>query len=336
MQKIAYLFGAGASYNALPIVKEIRERLLKVIGILKQAQFILPHEKFASLAVKNAKTQREYQIEMIEALHWLYTESENSASIDTYAKKLLIRKRFNELRKLKIALSIFFTIEQMLNKPDNRYDYFYAALINDVFDLPENLRILSWNYDFQFEIAFSEYSNEELLPSNQRKLNVKSKSFRNRESEGFSINKLNGTASLLKDSGFEESSFYHNFNVPLDKPVISQIVYKYAQAYYDNKYMISLSFAWEPEKGDRKALDMALKDTIDTEILIVVGYSFPFFNREIDRRIINNMGNLRKVYFQAPDADNLVQRFEAIRDDIDKKYLVPIKDVEQFLIPNEL
>jgi len=70
--------------------------------------------------------------------------------------------------------------------------------------------------------------------------------------------------------------------------------------------------------------------------LIVIGYSFPFFNREIDRKIIGNMEELEKVYFQAPDAETIKERFQAIRDDIDEKLLVTKKDIGQFLIPNEL
>jgi hypothetical protein len=42
-----------------------------------------------------------------------------------------------------------------------------------------------------------------------------------------------------------------------------------------------------------------MEATDKTEVLVSVGYSFPFFNRDIDRRIIHNMGKLKKVYLQA-------------------------------------
>jgi len=70
--------------------------------------------------------------------------------------------------------------------------------------------------------------------------------------------------------------------------------------------------------------------------LIVIGYSFPYFNREIDREIIANMNNLKKVYFQSLDAENLKERFLSIRDDLKDNQLLVRKDCGQFLLPNEL
>jgi hypothetical protein len=48
------------------------------------------------------------------------------------------------------------------------------------------------------------------------------------------------------------------------------------------------------------------------------------------------MTSLEKVYFQAPDSNNLKERFLSIREDIDDKKLVLRYDTEQFLLPNEL
>jgi len=70
--------------------------------------------------------------------------------------------------------------------------------------------------------------------------------------------------------------------------------------------------------------------------LIVICYSFPFFNRNVDSQIIKTMKELKKVYFQAPDSDLIKERFQAIRDDIPENKLVPRIDIEQFLLPNEL
>jgi hypothetical protein len=57
---------------------------------------------------------------------------------------------------------------------------------------------------------------------------------------------------------------------------------------------------------------------------------------ENDREIIRNMTNLRKIYFQAPDAHNLQERFFSIREDIKVDKLINRFDIDQFLIPNEL
>jgi hypothetical protein len=83
-------------------------------------------------------------------------------------------------------------------------------------------------------------------------------------------------------------------------------------------------------------MERVIHATKNTEILVIIGYSFPFFNREVDRQILNSMLKLEKVYIQAPDATDLAERFEAVRDQIDPPKVIPYKEVGQFLLPNEL
>ncbi len=98
-----------------------------------------------------------------------------------------------------------------------------------------------------------------------------------------------------------------------------------------------LSFAWEDyEFNAPKITDKAIVATKDTEILVIIGYSFPFFNREIDRKIIGEMKSLRKVYFQDKSPDNIKLRFQAIRENVEGIEFVLYHDVEQFLLPFEL
>ena len=61
-----------------------------------------------------------------------------------------------------------------------------------------------------------------------------------------------------------------------------------------------LSFGWECNDSEWSIIPNVKEDSADTDILIVVGYSFLYFNRETDREIILSMKQLRKVYFQAP------------------------------------
>jgi len=73
-----------------------------------------------------------------------------------------------------------------------------------------------------------------------------------------------------------------------------------------------------------------------TKTLVVIGYSFPYFNRKIDRYIIECMPFLEKIYFQAPDASNLKERFSAINNTFDSNDLLLRIDLDQFAFPNEL
>ncbi len=337
--KITYLFGAGASKNALPIVNEIPKRLKFVIDLLKSDEFKLSDsEKFADLNLNQSK--REIQNVLIEDLEWLLEKSSNHASIDTFAKKLYIKRERDNLNRLKLSFSVYFVIEQFINRADMRYDSFFASLLkDDISKFPNNVRVLSWNYDMQFEKAFSEYTNQREYSTNQAFLNVITKyGYDTPDDSKFSILKLNGSTNLMQHAGWDQYQYFSEFCDELSIDVLSKAIRNYASLRFGAaKGFSGLSFAWERFGEPEKDIILHAKnETANTVILIVVGYSFPYFNREIDRDIIQNMKYLKKVYFQAPDADNLKERFLSIREDLPDEQLVSRFDVGQFLLPNEL
>src|SRR5262249_29056745 len=66
-----------------------------------------------------------------------------------------------------------------------------------------------------------------------------------------------------------------------------------------NNYQIH--FAWEKIGYHETLLKHVRSMIAGTTILVVVGYSFPFFNREIDKLIFEQLkdgGLFRKIYFQ--------------------------------------
>lgn len=333
------MFGAGASKNALPIVKEIPERIKNLIEVLNSTVLFL--DENAKFDVGNSsKSKREYQLQLIDDLNWLLTESGRHSSVDTFAKKLTIRRRFNELEKLKRVLSIFFIFEQAQKPPDDRYDTFYASIINSSGRLPENIRIISWNYDYQFELAYSEYSGLTNIGKNQERLNVKQKTgVLIGHNQGFGIYKLNGTTEVFASQQYRQFAYVDEISVKIDMEFVETIIRNFAAIINSKNLKSTISFAWEPEEfpGVGKSfIDSVIDDLKDSIALVVIGYSFPFFNREIDRKILGSMTQLRKVYFQSPEADSLKQRFKAIRFDVRSDDLVGMTDVKQFLLPDEL
>jgi len=334
MNNITYLFGAGASKNALPIVDEIPERLSILIQILESKELKLESNEKIGVNLVEEKSISYYFQEMISSFNWLLEKSKNHASVDTFAKKLFLKRDFEQLKRLKIALSVFFTLEQVRMKPDFRYDAFFASLLSSLFNFPENIRILTWNYDLQFEIAFSDFSDDDAISNVQNTLNVSTKNYHNDFYEKFGIIKLNGTTGLMSDRGLNTRLISNYFNVPFDRNFVIEVTKKYAEAIEFVNFIPSLSFSWE--KDQNNFIENTVQHLSKTQVLVVIGYSFPFFNRDIDRKIIGGMENLKKVYFQAPDAQNLKERFLALKDDLDDVELVLKKDVKQFLLPNEL
>lgn len=343
MKEITYLFGAGASVGAVPLVNEMNEALEDfrdvVNNISPNSSFF--ERKFGSAIIID-KTKSDY----IKELNWLITESKKHVSIDTLAKKLFLRNESDKLRILKILLSGFLQYIQFTRPHNNRYDSFYATILNNSLDdFPRHVKILSWNYDSQFEIAFNEYSQLNTLTENQEYLNIIQKYSNGKliDTESFSIVKINGSSGLhsyskgLKyDLGSQPFLYTNDFVkfIGNERKIISALLAAFHLLKSDEGHESQLSFAWEKDPNDNNIIDTARLLTINTNILVVIGYSFPYFNREIDRQIINNMQNLEKVYFQDKLPDNIKTRFMAIRNDIE---LIEIRtDLEQFLIPDEM
>jgi hypothetical protein len=201
--------------------------------------------------------------------------------------------------------------------------------------LPSNIRILTWNYDYQFELTFSNYINQYDLKSLEDYLSVDSKFFEKPYSQGFRIFKLNGTIGLFRD-GFNNYRFINKINRQFDLGMIHEVIQNYATIKSLHDLKISLSFSWEPESNQTKLIDRVIQDISNTEVLIVIGYSVHFFNREIDRAILNNMKNLKRIYIQSPEADGVKERLLASMVQTSGIEIINKYNTEQFYLPNEL
>ena len=336
MTHVTYLFGAGASKNALPLVFEFPERIENCIQILKEEINQLDDTPFTELNI--SKSKRTLQTEFIDALYWMQSECKNHASVDTFAKKLYLRKDTAELMQLKATLSCYITMEQILNKYDKRYDSFFASILNtSCFDLPSNIKILSWNYDSQIEIAYNAYSDRNHISLNHETLNICTKFTKSKANpDKFGIFKINGTTGYGGSFGVVPNN--DSMICELNKAGIEIIINCYGNLKYKKYNSQLLSFAWEDQelKSEENIVGQSIIAVKNTEVLVVIGYSFPFFNREVDRKIIGSMNQLKKVYFQSPEAAALKERFLGIRQDF-KSYEVQERyDTGQFLLPVEL
>lgn len=174
---------------------------------------------------------------MLVDLEWLRHESENHASVDTFAKKLYLKGQMDLLNKLKVSLSIYFICEQLMNKVDPRYDYFFAALLkNNVREFPEQIRILSWNYDYRFELSYSEYSGLNSLEENQEALSVYNKYEKKRFSvDRFSIAKLNGTTQLTSSGGHKTHNYFLSFKDGFSSQNFARLLRSYGVYLYSSE-----------------------------------------------------------------------------------------------------
>ena len=340
---ITYLLGAGASAECLPIVSRMGE---KIGETLRNAI----HE-FNQHAEKSSDNQITFK-EIEEDLKWLQKICASHSSVDTYAKKLYIADKVDEYNRLKRTLSVYFMLAQAFPleyknglQIDRRYDNFWASILNRDQPLPNNMRIISWNYDTQLELSYSNFV-EDSIENIYSRLGMLSfyDNVKGFPTDKFAVFKLNGSAKLQSVTGYKSQYFSRNLLLKANRAAFfADLITCYTVL--KNAPMLDrevaakcqLSFAWEHADTITNDYYSVLKESLkDTRVLVVIGYSFPFFNRAIDKKLINDfMPNLDKVYFQAPDAENLRERFLSINGDREGRLMLR-SDITQFTFPNEL
>ena len=96
-------------------------------------------------------------------------------------------------------------------------------------------------------------------------------------------------------------------------------------------------YSWERNEITDLVLRNAVEIAKQTEILVIIGYSFPFFNRTYDKLIFNEMTSLRKVYYQDPNP-----KIDILKNSILPFYKNDIQvindepSLSQFFLPHEI
>lgn len=342
-RRITYYLGAGASANAVPVVAKLSEALStwKTIHIPSYvSQFgNLPFESQYGNTVADAleALKKEFQ--------WLCDESARFFTIDSLAKKYSLTRKHSELRRLKAVLSVFLMLEQIRQPVDPRYDAFWAAVVDDSlndFKEKSGINIISWNYDYQIEKSLSRFfdlRSYALLKENLQLLDTThdfSTEPPDMDKSKFSLIKVNGSAEMFKTTNEVRNIeyFWHHDEISADRlKNIIQIFNAYNSSV--GEALPLLTFAWEKSLISKYVRKQAQLVTENTEILIVIGYSFPFFNRQIDREILTSMKSLKHAYIQATPAANGVvkERFLSFLPKFSEITL--IDDISQFYIPYE-
>jgi hypothetical protein len=313
-----YLLGAGASSQVLPLSSTFAESLATFANDLKKAG---PKKPRASGVPPVWGDPRDA---FVEAVNWLASESSQHFSVDTFAKKLFFRGDVQNLRKLKAVLSAYLVVEQSRNHVDKRYDAFLASILK--FDssrrisLPKHLRIFTWNYDTQLEKAYYGFCDNHDMA-------IQDIAF------GKHIYRINGRCGT-NPPGHIGTSFKAILNTT-KKPAWKAGINLY------NEYMTNpsspepeINFAWEdPTYNKLKNVGINLLSEITD--LVVIGYSFPYFNREIDDFIFKQFDNLFRVYLQFPDGEHaaIEERIKKLLPE--QAHTIPVQGTDLYFIPDD-
>lgn len=242
----------------------------------------------------------------------LIIELSNAASFDTLAKKYYLTSKIPKVNKMKCLLAIMFIHNYYIDKKrtDPRYELFIASLLEkegSIVSFPQNVNIISWNYDFQFEMALSQFTDNGLINEINKLINSFSSKKHNSELPNFI--KLNGSAISFTDNNNNvlqrDLEIIKDFSkLDLNNQVHTYLIREFLKIYRrlsseDENYNETISLAWE--NNYQFIVDVrnkALEISRNTNYLMVVGYSFPTFKRTLNHAFLSNLDNLNKLFIQ--------------------------------------
>jgi hypothetical protein len=337
--KVTYYLGAGASFNAIPIVGELDKAFKRIENLIDTHQ--------------SALMQRGLNNSFYKLRNFLQIAEKNAkafGTIDTYAKHLWLSNP-KELKILKKSLSLFFTIWQECEKAffnfkairENDFeeiDHRYLGLLANYLEKSDNdivlnkdIKFISWNYDNQLEKALSLFTGKNNIEYTLEKFGIYPYNFK--EHLKSNIIHLNGISGLFAKDSLQDKSISEEPKA--NKRTIVDVLEKVfteldSDELSNSKYF---TFAWEDDEVSLEAIKQAADILNETEVLIIIGYSFPTFNDQIDKKlmsIVRNSEKLTRVYYQDPKGSTelLYTRFG-----ISEQKIKIVNEVDQFTLPLE-
>lgn len=372
-KNITYLLGAGASAKALPTIRSMSLRMKYFFELSKLVLERMPRQELydkyriktyekllneieelgtpdivaKTLVFKGKSSEQElYLLKQLLSCYMIFEQiDETGMHHGRFTKEEAEKIWSNRTAGMK---------ESNLTHPkvtiDNRYvELLSTCLAQDEsgkLKFPANLKFLTWNYDHQIERALGYVSPKPLIQL-QREFGIfpltdnddnHNSGIGNLSEERLipealkaSVFKLNGTAGYIPK---RNQSLFDVNTQKLDDNAwvrIVNIMFNEIEASVtENK----LSFAWDEEipriYACRKACVPAI---MGSNVIVVIGYSFPNFNRKIDRFLFSHFKG-DKIYVQDPYADEIIERLDGVKPGL-RKMAVAIKSSGSFTIPDE-
>lgn len=313
--KLTYLFGAGASAYVIPPYRSIKGEM-NFFSIFKEFVDLENEILKTSLFIDDKKIKK-----LFKWANEILDESYKFSTVDTYAKFLYIKNdpKIDILKK--VLACLFYYIESFKNKKiDHRYLPFLVSLFEKDYTFPENVQMLTWNYDSQMLFALNQINH-----------NLTNNSVSERNDFKIPYFQLNGCATILTKGN---NSFSDHISLTR-RETLDELAEQFIYIAFDSK--IQMNFAWE-NPVDSTFIQEAKKRINKSDILVIIGYSFPFFNRYIDKELIREFSREAKenskIYIQDPVLDE--QTFKS-QFEIPPHVKIEIRrNIKSFLIPHEL
>lgn len=380
MAKITYYLGAGASYYACPILEKQSKLMMEVAEFELYKNNFFKNLNGYELDIhfseeEKTKLPKNEIAHILWHIGYFGKKALEYCTVDTYARKLFLNNE-SDLELLKMSVSVFFDLwenfyeerykenyinysirkstpknvtgqindtilaNEVFKKIDDRYKSLFSILIEkDKYDkiiFNKDFKFITWNYDLQLEETFNLFLNKNYKKDLDSINNIFR--FKNDSKDINDVFHLNGYRGFTKTNDNREIILKENDDV--------NEYWKSIEGFYEAVIRKKITFnnhikyAWEHNLDNNPFFENVYKVLNDTEILIIIGYSFPAFNRKIDQLLFSKLNNskIKKIVYQDPNAsklliENLFEKPDMFKDKIE--VLTDAKDLKQFYLPNE-
>jgi hypothetical protein len=366
MAELTYILGAGASYQSMPVVKTFPKRFEEFTKSVSDLLFGNSTSSF-----QNLKTD----------LSEFGSDIKSHQSFDTYFKKLFHTADKDKILKSKKILNLYFLWEHLQaseevitktaenkNDPgkikneeafekqsavDKRYDALIAGLLkpNRKIEFFGNVNFISWNYDLNLLCSVKSFTHPEVKPNTL--INELSSKKGNISDLGKISNIwdfLNGLKIINMNGHFFSSSLddydYSSVNA---EGILKNKVFHTNDFSIENRIpdldAERVNFAWEKDLDpDKNPVLLEAKKAIErSDTIVVIGYTFPLYNRLVDLKYFNNKTLSRKaIYIQDPNAIELEYQIknnfllEMHGGRVSGIEISPITNCDSFFIPSNI
>lgn len=351
-----YILGAGASANAIPPVNRMNIRIKELYELLKCSSRNNNFNEFKGCCFDDFESFLINFSSLIETLG-------NHFSVDTYAKKLYLTND-PQYKTIKELINLFILFEQLnideLEKHfsvdyknivnerdrflssdeieicqyfenknlDQRYDVFLASIFDINLKWPDKFKIISYNYDNQLELAYSFYKG---YLSSYTDLKIFSLSNNIKPN----IVKLNGYAAFKSINNAQISSSFSISERFSANNIIQNVFNLYESLMsHDYKEDTNINFAWDKSEYSIGAMNKSKEILMNSDEIIIIGYSFPEFNRYADEELLSSFGLRTKIYIQTlADYEIVSSRLKQRRKNLLLKSITKVNYIDQFFIP---
>lgn len=265
-------------------------------------------------------------------------------TIDVLAKQLHDVES-SDYNKLKKALITYFYFEQSIDFKsssndfddlsitgiDKRYSQFISNLSSNyegTYILNNNVKICSWNYDSQIELELKSILDDGIINIKHRfQIYPNFKSYgktkiENYDQSKFAVFKLNGTA-LPHSIDIPEKKITPFDSTEGDEEHILSYLKFYDENFQNNSSPILklFNFSFENNReslfknSPENIISKAKSSILNSDFLIIIGYSFPDVNRVIDNFLLNDL-RPNKIVIQDKDPYKILQKLKSICPDL--------------------